>query len=403
MKKLYLFLLTLLLIALPIHAQSFTATDSVTVSLITCEPGKALYSKFGHTALRVYDEENLDLIFNYGVFDFKAKWFYWKFIRGHTDYVLAVYPFKYFLGDYEMRNSAVWEQVLNLTSSEKQELINLLNINYLPENRMYRYNFVYDNCSTRPYKIINEALQRGVIIDIQSEALTARKMINQYISDTPWAKVGINLVFGADADKELALNMQTFLPEYLMDIMEETHLVKIENNHTKTPIVASLNKLVNPYPESKKTTNWLFHPTTLGLFFLLIGIILIILYKDMNHISHKIFDTVFYTIMGLGGIIIFFLMFFSEHPLTGKNINLLWINPLNLIMALFVWIKSARKCFFYYNTIYLLAIILSYITLYFFSQASVMEIIPFQALLLLRVLWREERLFHILSNPIKKD
>ena len=156
--RLYISLIVFLFMGVyGIKSQPIIFGDSTIVSLITCEPGDALYAKFGHTAIRIRDTKGLDLVYNYGIFDFRTENFYWKFMRGHTDYLLGVYPTEHFLQDYRERNSTVWEQELNMTGVEKRRLIELLNINYLPDNRMYRYNFVYDNCATRPYDILNKA------------------------------------------------------------------------------------------------------------------------------------------------------------------------------------------------------------------------------------------------------
>lgn len=402
MKKNFLFLFVLMVGVLPTHSQSFDFSDSVTVSLITCEPGKVLYAKFGHTALRLRDDRGLDLAFNWGVFDFKTKNFYGKFLRGHTDYTLAVYPFEYFLYDYQMRNSSVWEQVLDLKAEEKRKLIELLSINYQPENRMYRYNFVYDNCSTRPYELINQSVQGVILSEYKQEPITVREMINGYIDDSPWVILGINLIFGSESDKVFQTNQQTFLPEYLKEITQSTKIVCLENGQSEVFLVQETNKIVDASPEEVSSSCWLFHPLTIGMLFLLIGIALIVFYHDMDHISHKIFDTALLILLGIGGSIIFFLMFFSEHPLVGKNLNLFWMNPINFVLAIFIWMKSTRKFLFFYNIIYLLSIALSYIIIVFFTHSAFLEVMPLQALLLLRVLWREERLFHLLLEPGKR-
>ena len=402
MRKTFLLLLIFMTGVFSVHSQSFGFSDSTKISLITCEPGKVLYAKFGHTAIRIQDDKGLDLVFNYGVFDFKTKGFYWKFLRGHTDYVLAVYPFAYFVQDYIMRNSSVWEQVLNLNKEEKDKLIELLTINYQPENRMYRYNFVYDNCSTRPYDIISKSIQGVVKIDENREIISGREMINNYIEDSPWAMVGINLIFGLESDKKMLTHTQTFLPEYLQDILQTATFFNLDDNQAEVLIVHEVNKLVDAYPEEKQAISWLFHPSTIMILLLLIGFMLILFYRDMDHISHKIFDTFLFLLIGIGGTIIFFLMFFSEHPFVGRNLNILWMNPINLVLAAFVWIKSTRKTFFFYNIFYLISIIISYIAIAFFTHSAILEIIPLQALVLLRILWREERLFHVLLEPSKR-
>ena len=133
--------------------------DNIKVSLMTCAPGTEIYALFGHTALRYEDKaRGEDWVFNYGMFSFNTPHFIYRFVKGETDYELGVTRYPYFEGSYAMRGSSVYQQTLNLTISEKQELRRLLEENYLPENRVYRYNFFYDNCTTRARDVIELSL-----------------------------------------------------------------------------------------------------------------------------------------------------------------------------------------------------------------------------------------------------
>jgi hypothetical protein len=382
-----------------LKAQPISYGDSTIVSIITCEPGDALYAKFGHTAIRIRDTKGLDLVYNYGIFDFKTEKFYWKFVRGHTDYLLGVYPTAHFLQEYKERNSTVWEQELNMTGIEKKRLVELLNINYLPENRMYRYNFVYDNCATRPYDMINKAFNGVVAADKSQGEVTFREMITAYLTDTPWTEYGINLLFGMDADKQVSKQASVFLPEYLRSLLQTSKLISLSEGWSEKKIVNRVNVLVQAKPALEKKAAWFFHPFTISLIWLILGVILIITKRNMDDIQHKIFDFVLYLVTGLGGLLIFFFIFFSEHPLVGKNLNILWLSPVNLVLALLIWKRSPRKFFFFYNVIYLFLILLYILVTVLMTNATVMAFIPLQALLFLRVLWRQERLLHLLFKP----
>ncbi|MEA4985203.1 hypothetical protein SDC9_39174 [bioreactor metagenome] len=387
-----------------LNSQNINLGDSTVVSLITCEPGDALYAKFGHTAIRIHDTKGTDIVFNYGIFDFRTEHFYWKFMRGHTDYLLGVYPTENFLQEYEERGSTVWEQELDLTQSEKKKLIELLTINYLPQNRMYRYNFVYDNCATRPYEMISKSLSGVLVGDNQVEEDSYRNMITDYLSDVPWADVGVNLLFGVDADRNVGMQSSVFLPERLKDVMQRSKIMSLNNGLQERKIVKSVKMLVKgkPVTETVSTTSWIFHPFTVSLIWLIIGIILMIFKTNMDDIANKIFDTILYLITGLAGLLIFFFMFFSEHPITGNNLNILWLNPMNIMLALMLWKRSPRKFFFFYNVIYLLLIVLYVAITLFISHATLTSIIPLLVLVFVRVIWREERLLHILFIPTDK-
>lgn len=387
-----------------LNSQTINFGDTTVVSLITCEPGDALYAKFGHTAIRIRDTKGVDIVFNYGIFDFRTENFYWKFMRGHTDYLLGAYPTENFLQEYRERGSTVWEQELDLTQSEKRKLIELLTINYLPQNRMYRYNFVYDNCATRPYEMISKSLSGVLVGDNQVEEDSYRNMITTYLSDVPWAEVGVNLLFGVDADRNVGMQSSVFLPERLKDVMQRSRIMSLNNGLQERKIVKAVKMLVKgePVTETASATSWIFHPFTLSLIWLITGVLLMIFKTNMDDIANKIFDTILYLITGLAGLLIFFFMFFSEHPITGNNLNILWLNPMNVMLALMLWKRSPRKFFFFYNVIYLLLIILYVVITLFISHGTITAIIPLQLLLFVRVIWREERLLHILFIPTDK-
>ena len=125
-------------------------SDSIRFSLLTCAPGSEIYAHFGHTAIRYENyTRKVDLVFNYGMFNFREPHFVWRFVKGETDYQLGITPYIYFKAEYAMRGSSVYQQVLNLTQAEKEKLLDLLETNYRPANRVYRYNYFYDNCTTR--------------------------------------------------------------------------------------------------------------------------------------------------------------------------------------------------------------------------------------------------------------
>ena len=94
--------------------QAAKSAERTYVSLLTCSPGDEVYAYFGHTALRYYNpDKNLDLVFNYGVFDFSEPGFVAKFVLGETDYMLGVIDYPYFIQEYAMRGSGVVDLILS--------------------------------------------------------------------------------------------------------------------------------------------------------------------------------------------------------------------------------------------------------------------------------------------------
>jgi hypothetical protein len=222
--RLYLHIICLFL-AISAWTKAQPLSDGAQISLITCTPGTELYERYGHTALRVFDSINaIDITFNYGIFDFNTDHFYWKFIKGETWYQLGASSTPWFLYDYEIENRPVYEQILNLTPKQRESIWNALLINYKPEYREYLYNFVFDNCATRPYELIKSALGDSIISDYEGyTGETYRHFIRHYTGRHTWANAGINLLFGPKADRPMTSEQRLFLPEELMHYFQYAH------------------------------------------------------------------------------------------------------------------------------------------------------------------------------------
>ena len=382
MKRFFL-VACILLSVLKLNAQQISIGDSAVVSLITCSPGEEVYSKFGHTAIRINDSTNgVDLIFNYGIFSFETDNFYYKFIKGETDYQLGIYDTKYFIPEYKQRNSMVWEQILNLTLQEKKELIRLLLKNYEPQNRTYRYNFIFDNCASRPRDKILSSIHGYVRYRPATDAKTFRQWVGMYVGTDTWLKFGIDIVFGMDADREANINESMFLPDNLMYEFQTAQIHSPGNQirelvSEKKILVDKSNTTVRPDPV-------IYKPVTIFIILLVIGIILTVWDIKEKKRHSKFFDTILLFITGIGGVIAFYLMFFSLHPLVRSNLNLLWLNPLNLVVALFIWIKPLRVALFYYQIVNILLLLAALFAFAISVQSFNVASFPLIVLLLMR-------------------
>jgi len=359
--KRILFFLSILLYTLNTNAQQFAMSDSAVVSLLTCSPGEEVYAKFGHTAIRIVDKKNaFDMVFNYGIFSFETDNFYYKFIKGETDYQLGIYDTANFLPEYAQRNSMVVEQILNLTPAEKKELFTLLMKNYEPENRTYRYNFIFDNCATRPRDKLMAALHGHLKFQKTSDAKTFRQWVGTYVGNDTWLKFGIDLVFGLHADRLATESESMFLPEVLMT---QFQTAEINSRDGKTAKFVSERKiLVQKTDLSESSDSWLSKPMTFSIFLFIIGTIITI-WDTKRRYYYKPFDAALFGITGLAGLIVSYLTFFSVHPLVQANLNILWLNPLNLIVVALFWIRRLRVALFFYlivNAVILLAALFAF-------------------------------------------
>ena len=190
-------------------------TQDAEISLITGEPGKELYTKFGHSAIRVHDPANgIDLVYNYGTFNFNAPGFYPKFLRGKLNYFLDVYEFKRMMLTYKYYNQSLYEQVIELTYDEKKAIYNFINTNYLPANKYYLYDFFFDNCSSRIKDVFQDILGPKLIFedhDIKTNK-TFRQLLDEFLNKSPWIDFGIDLTLGLPTDATATSEEYMFLP-----------------------------------------------------------------------------------------------------------------------------------------------------------------------------------------------
>ena len=199
MKQRYLIALLLAFVAtFAAKAQIFN-DSTYRVSIITCYPGQQVYALYGHTAIRIQNGDR-DMAYNFGMFSFNKPNFIYRFVKGETDYALGSYPFVYFMPEYIQRNSKVVEQVLNIDNNQARALYEKLEYLALPENREYRYNYVLDNCATRPRDLVEEAVG-GINYPVPADTtLTFRDIMCQYSPNYPWYQFGIDLALGSGID-----------------------------------------------------------------------------------------------------------------------------------------------------------------------------------------------------------
>lgn len=365
------FLLTITAIAQQPSEREDDIYSNLEVSLLTCSPGDELYSAFGHTAIRVND-----MVFNYGMFNFNTEGFYIKFVSGKTDYELGVEIMQGFERQYERRNRSVIEQKLNLTNEEKAALFNALIENTRPENKTYRYNFVFDNCATRPRVKIEECLKGAIKYDVKEENESYRKLIEKYVGEDSWIKFGIDILIGAEADKTASFFDRLFLPDELMNAFATARRDNGERLVTETKEIVSQDKDENDDEDNGVT------PLAVAVIAMTIISIASLLFPR----KLKALDFILFLATGLLGVVITFLCFFSLHPLVGENYNLLWLNPVHLIIPLTIFIKKARKILMGTYALIALATAVAMSGYIYLPQEFNIAFLPFMAIIVVRAL-----------------
>lgn len=363
---------------------SFTAKaqDSCTmqISLLTCAPGADLYSLFGHTAIRIRDSSRgMDIVYNYGTFDDSDPLFYVHFTRGIMLYSVSAEPLDTFMMEYEYEHRAVVAQVLNLTCAEKDKLYNALRKNTLEENRYYPYHFHTDNCTTRAAVIIESNTNGQLLYKniLANPGPSYRDMIHEYLDRQQqyWPEFGIDMFLGAHLDVKPS-NIQAihFLPDYLFRGMDSAY------TDQKT-LVAEKQTLLS-FPVTKPSAVW-FTPGAVFIFCLLLSIALFIIgNKPAAVYALFIFDIIFFSLLGLMGIVMAYLWLGRVDDVCRNNINILWAVPTNLIVVFFIRKKAAWIKYYFLITAFLAGLLL--IGFPWWPQRMNVAVIPLLAIILFR-------------------
>ncbi|MDR0385625.1 MAG: DUF4105 domain-containing protein [Prevotellaceae bacterium] len=314
-------------------------SDSAFISLLTCEPIDGMaYTVYGHTAVRVCDHvSGLDYVYNYGIFDFSSPNFIYRFAKGELNYKLGISRFSDFLEEYSIRKSGVTEQILNLTKDEKQKVFDALRINHLPENRTYLYNFLFDNCSTRPRILLEKNISGTIVYPEILHQTTFRTIVHRCNRNHRWLTFGIDLALGAPLDSPVGQSQQLFLPENLMQVFSYTKIIRPDG--TERNLVSETRKLAPSYPAIEKPVD--SNPSVISwLFFIFV---LLVSLSELRYKRYfRIFDSMLFFVYGLTGCLLFFLSFISIHPAVFPNFSIIWAHPLLIVLSVLLLIKPLR-------------------------------------------------------------
>lgn len=302
----------------------------VSLSVVTIAPGSAIHARFGHTALRVWDPvTGYDVLYNYGTFDFDPL-FVFRFAYGQLDYMLTAVDFSRAVLFYEHgEKRSVVTQLLRLPPEDVVAIAQFLERNALPENRTYRYDFLFDNCATRPRDVIQAQLgERLRTAWPETPPGTFRDLLAPYLVGTPALKTGIDLILGTPVDREATHPETAFLPEYYFAYLAAT---EVNLDGEWLPLVAQTDTLVwlGPGPDREGASWW-----TISLYLLLL-LSLIDLWKGHTHWPKvsKWIDVAWFALTGVAGLVLVFLGYLSLHHVTAPNLNLLWAFPGHFVLV----------------------------------------------------------------------
>ena len=347
-KKLKYLILLLILLGQELISQDVPGAD---IYLLTCGPGTETYSVYGHSALRiVIPEKNSDVVYNWGVFDFATPNFVWKFAKGRLDYSLGISSYNNFLRDYFLEGRWVVSQKLNLETADIEKLFQLIAENLKPENLTYRYDFFYDDCSTRIRDLIEKTVGENLIFppaEAKKDIPTFRYLTGEYEKVIPWTKTGIDLIMGSPGDKKASFRDRMFLPIELKKGLSE---LLIRRNGKMIPLLTNPEIAVDfkqPVFKEKLLTS----PMLVLSLLLIIVIFLTGYFREKR--ANNIIDNVIFGIFSILALMMIFFNFFTDHHQMKWNLNILWLNP--FIILCFISLLLKKDWMIWFRVVFFMA------------------------------------------------
>ena len=318
LKKIFFF--SVLIVSISSFGQNNPLSKNTRVSIITCDTGNESYSLFGHTALRITDtDNNLDVVYNYGAFDFATPNFVAKFAKGDLQYFAIAHSFTDFMSQYTYEQRSVFEQELIISLPYKQKLFDNLNNAMASEERYYTYKFIDRNCTSMIVEMLNKTLGANVVVKKTDTDKTYRSILYPYFDNSFYQKLGTSIIFGSKVDE---YGTRIFLPFELLKSLEQTQF----ENH---PLCKETKTILDFKKEAPSSWWDNIYPLILAL-----GIIVIL--------NKKSIDVFYFTIMGLLGLFFGFMGFYSDHLELANNYNVLLFNPLLLVLLYFLYTQNKK-------------------------------------------------------------
>lgn len=316
--------------------------DGVEMSLLTCSPGESVYELYGHSALRVkWLDGSADWVVNYGVFDFSAPHFVWRFVLGQTDYTLDVCHYAGFSAAYYREGRVVTEQVLNLSPIEEERILQTIQSQMQQPNWNYRYSFLYDNCTTRLISLIENSVEGSVQwLSAEDGKRTFRDMLHEFAQTTsPWTSLGQDLLLGEEVDMPLPAKYQMFSPVYAERFVTEAKIISADGDSVRQLVIS-------PAPTVQQQMGCASHDKVNTTLIAVMGIAVLWLAMSLWSLNKRRrwqwADCTMLLIQATVGVIIFILYFWSEHPAVGSNWLILLFNPLPLVWLIYKLYQSYK-------------------------------------------------------------
>ena len=308
------------------------------ISVLTCGMGNEMWQTFGHSSIRVIDNDKdslqRDLVYNFGIFDLVNGSIMYTFLKGQGMSVyLDVQPYKYFVYDYIQVGRSVAEQVLLLNDTDKEKILAFLENNALIENRYYNYDPFSDNCCTRTRDVFYKSLGKDFVFGQafpKGIRVTPRMTYNHYYRGRYWERVLVNFYVGCTTDTVISNNSIMFMPDFLS--------TGLSGATYKGKKVCGDQIILEPDRVNRPARiNQPFALTVLIAIATLAGLS----FKRLHRLG-KLMASFVLALSGVLGCIMVYFMFFSKFQCCHYNFNFLLVLPTNLFVPFLLNFKGKR-------------------------------------------------------------
>ncbi len=324
--------------------------DAPYVYLATMEPGPEFWERFGHNAIVIspqsYEQGQFAgaASFNFGYFDFQQPNFIGNFARGKMEYMGLVQNAADDINGYVRNGRRVTLQKIALNDAQIAKLQAHLIAQTNPPNDRYRYDYFRYNCSSKVRDALNVALDGTMQSALlgRSHGYTFRSLGLAHAQSVPWMYLGIHAGLGPSTDRPLSLYEELFIPELLKRAVAN---LRLPDQSGQASAVVSQTIQLGPSGDavfpSRTDTRW---------YFLVSGLLLAILiavgfrYRTNRYLRMLSSLTAISCclFLGLGGMLLMFLWFATDHIDAKTNLNLTLFCPL-LILAITSLLGSFRQ------------------------------------------------------------
>lgn len=332
------------------------SSNFVTASLLVASPGEALYSSYGHCALRMEcPVHDLDFCFSFEMdFDSNLK-DYIKFFTGNVNSHIIAVPTDEYVGYYQQEGRGVTQYELNLSTKEKQELWRDLDNDFV-DDRFRKYNLIENNCSSILFSILIHApIERTVEFTTLPEhfKLNNGQIVRHDAHLSPWTQFLDITFLGTESDNYCDI-INKISPECFGSVIKAMQIV--DGNGLRTPLFKG-EKEILPVKLTVEPTIW--SPTLIfSILLVIVFIITLLEYFGKFKTVGNWLDVVLLILQTIVGIILFYTSFVSGLFGIHWNWYLIPFNPLPLIIWLvFRKRKGFYKVYLFYTVVLVLFIL----------------------------------------------